>query len=707
MFLVLEVFTTLNRINEGKYLTKPLLTRMTSLTILLLILTLTVITFSLLPNAKAETEIISITPSSGYVGTTVQLRATIDTENGQYIIRFDEVDIKRGNATVYEIDVSFNVTDTFTGDHNVTVIDVIAGESDTVTFTVLASYSLKIDVPDSPKQLQEGDPVPIFVNVTRGEFNKTLVVNITVQSPTNASYWNLINVNTSDVGSGNATVIYPEDFSVDANTNFTGEYEVFFNDTLATGFFTIGLTNSTEYHRLQLVDIKAVGYKPYENVTITISCGEEVVYPPDENVTATEEGIIHRNWPVPKNASIGIYTLNITSMSPNATIATKKEPSDIQDFTVPGFDINVTTRNLAGEPVRNVDVQAFEEGKSVDNATSNAEGLVILKLEVGNYMCEAYYKNETVGILWVNVTQEVSLDFYCNLTNLRIFVKDKAEHSIPEVKLILIQENEMFENTTDIDGIAVAHSLLPSVTYTLNASRYDDVHFNTTIISQLPTTDWFNLTVICPTLTLQVNVTDASDQPIHNATVKIKELMGGLHYEGNTVNGTVFLNCTFGKYNVEVYTNGIKMNRTTIDLFKNKSLLINCRYYGLTVYVKIVDYFGQPIPNANVTLQREGLPPRSNRTESNGVATFGSVIGGSLQITIYLNDQTQAFTGKTYSVEKSTTITMGIERYVLIAGVLVETSHLTTALIIAAALILILSIEIYRRKHLRSQKSPS
>ncbi|MCK4482621.1 hypothetical protein KAU55_05305, partial [Candidatus Bathyarchaeota archaeon] len=105
--------------------------------------------------------------------------------------------------------------------------------------------------------------------------------------------------------------------------------------------------------------------------------------------------------------------------------------------------------------------------------------------------------------------------------------------------------------------------------------------------------------------------------------------------------------------------------------------------------------------------QREGLPPRSNRTESNGVATFGSVIGGSLQITIYLNDQTQACTGKTYSVEKSTTITMGIERYVLIAGVLVETSHLTTALIIAAALILILSIEVYRRKHLGSQKSSS
>ena len=684
-------------------MTNPLLTKIKNLTILLLILTFTV-TFSFFPIAKAETEIISITPFSGHVGTTVQLIGNMSTEDGQYILRFDEVEIARENATGYEVNESFNITSTFAGDHNVTLIDVTAEENDTTTFTILPLYSLETDVPQLPEQRQEGDNVTISLDITGGGSSETLVANITVQAPTNVSYIGWLNVTTLNDGSGNAAIKYPENFSTGANTNFTGEYKIFFNETLATGNFTIGLTNSIEYHRLQFVDIKAVGYKPNENGTITISCGEETIYPPDENVTATEEGIIRTSWLIPQTASIGVYTLNITSISPNATI---KEPPDFQEFTVPGFDVNITTRNLAGEPVEDMDVQTFEEGKSVDNATSGDKGLVHLKLEVGNYTCDVYYKNETVGIFWINVTQEVSLDFYCNLTNLRIFVKDKTEHRIPEAKLCLIQENEtLVENTTDIDGIAIVHSLLPNITYTLNVSRYD-MHFNTTTISQLPTTDWFNLTVICPTLTLQVNVTDTNNQPIHNAIVKAQELMGGLRYEGNTIDGAVTLSCTFGKYEVEVYASGIKVNETAIDLFENQSLLINCKYYGLKVHVKVVDYFGQPIPNANVTLQREGLSPRSNMTKSDGVATFNDFIGGSVQITICLNDQTQPCIETTSFVESSTTIGIKIGKYVLIAGVLVETNHLTTALIIAAAIILILSIEVYRRKHHKSQKSPS
>ena len=691
-------------------MTKPLLTKIKLLTILMLILTFTVVSLSFLPKAKAETEIISLTPSSGYVGTTVQLIGNISSEGGQYIVQFDEIDIASGNATGYEVTETFNVTstfvgnNTFAGDHNVTLIDVKAEENDTATFTVLTSYSLEI-LPklEPPAQRQEGDNVTILLNVTGGEPSKTLVANITVQTPTNASYTNLLNVTTLNTGSGSANITYPESFSTSPNTNFTGGYKVFRNETL-TGAFTIGLTNASEYHRFQCVNVKAVGYKQNENVTITISFEEATIH--SKNVTA-EMGVIHyANWTIPSNASIGTYTLNITSISPNATI---KEVPDTQDFTVPGFDVNVTTRNLAGEFVQDITVLVKEDGELVDNKTSGAKGLVGLKLEVANYSCEAKYKDEKVGVFSLNVTGELSLDFNCSLTNLRIFVKDKVGHNIPEVKLYLVPENETL--TTDIDGTAVAHSLLPfnvkNITYVLNASRYDDKHFNTTIITQLPAKPWVNRTVICPTLKLHVNVTDAKNQPIQNATVQAREFMGGLPYEGNTVDGNVTLNCVFGKYNVRVYANGIKLNETTIDLFENQSLLINCTYYGLKVYVTVVDYFGQPIPNANVTLQCEGLPLRSNRTEYNGVATFSDFIGGSVQITIYLNDQTQPCVKTTSSVDSSTTIRIKIGRYVLIAGILVETSQLATALIIAAAIILILSIEVYRRKHLKKKKSSS
>jgi len=668
----------------------------------------TVTFFSFLPKAKAETRIISITPSSGHVGTTVQLIGNITTEDGQYILRFDEVEIARENATDYEVNESFNITSTFVGDctfagdHNVTLIDVTAEENVTTPFTILPLYSLETDVPPPPAQRQEGDNVTISLDITGGASGETLVANITIQTPTNVSYTNMLNVTTSINGNGSATIVYPDYYPTGANTNFTGDYKVFFNGTLATGKFTIGLTNSTEYHRSQSVDIKAAGYKPNENVTITISFGEKIIHL--KNVTAEENTIHYSNWTIPSNASIGTYTVNVTSLSSNATA---KNPPDIQDFTVPGLAINITTRNLAKEPVPNVMIQVFENVTSVVNVTSNSEGLASLMIEIGIYTCEAYFKDEKVGERALNITKEESFNFTCNLTNLKILVMDRSENRFPEVKLYLTPEDQTL--FTDINGSTVFPSLLPNVTYVLNASRYDDKQFNVTTILRLLVNEtaiaWYNVTIICPTLTLQVNVTDANNQPISGATVKVQEAMGGLHYERNTVEGTAMFNCTFGRYTVKVYASGVEINETVAALFQNENVSIRCKLYGLTVSIKVVDYFGQPIPNANITLQREGLLLRSNRTKSNGVATFSDFIGGSVQIAIYLNDQTQPCIDTTSSVVSSTTIGIKIGKYVLIAGILVETSQLTTALIIAAVIILIVSIEVYRRKRSKLQKS--
>ena len=701
MLPVLEVFTNLNGLNEGKHLTKPLFAKIKPLAILLIILISTMITLSFLPETKAETKILSINPHEGKVGETIQLKANITTEKGEYMIRFDGETITSGNATGIDVAATFTVPSASAGNHEVMIIDVNAGENDTAAFTVLTSYSMEIDVPEPPKQLQEGDPVPISVNVTGGESSKTFVANITVQAPTNVSYTNMLDVTPSDVGNGSATIIYPEHFPIGANTNFTGKYKVFLNGTLANQTFIIGLTNSREYHRSQSVDIKAAGYKPNENVTITVTFGERIIHL--KNVTAEENTIRYSNWTIPSNASIGTYTVNVTSISSNATA---KNPPDIQDFAVLGLAINITTRNLAKEPVPNVMIRVFENVTSVVNATSDSEGLVSLMLEIGIYACEAYFKDEKVGERALNITKEESFNFTCGLTNLKIMVIDGSENRIPEVELYLTPENQTL--FTDINGSTIVHSLLPNVTYVLNASRYDK-QFNTTTIPRLLVNEtaiaWFNVTIICPTLTLQVNVTDANNQPISNAAVKVQEVMGGLYYEGNTVEGTAMFTCTFGRYTIKVYTSGVEINETVTDLFQNENVSVRCKLYGLTVSIKVVDYFGRPIPNANVTLEREGLQPRSNRTKSNGVATFSDFIGGSVQIAIYLNDQAQPCTETASSVVSSATIGIKIGKYVLVAGILVETSQLTTALIIAAAIILIVSIEVYRRKRSKLQKS--
>jgi hypothetical protein len=397
-----------------------------------------------------------------------------------------------------------------------------------------------------------------------------------------------------------------------------------------------------------------------------------------------------------------------------------KNPPDIQNFTVPGYAVNVTTRNLAAEPVQDVNVTAFENGTPVYNQTSISDGAAPFRLESGNYTYEAHYKNETVSEGWINVTGATSLDIACNLTNLRIVVLalvNGSEIRIPEAGTFLARadtpgtaENQ---NTTDINGTAVAHSLLPDINYVLNVSRYSR-QFNTTAIQTLLVdgnlTAWFNVTITCPTFTLQVNVTDAGNQGASDVLVKVQENMGGIHYEERTdAQGmAIFNSSAFGKYQIGAYdSDGIKLNEVAVDLFQDQNISLPCQLCGLTVTIRILDYFGQPISNVNVTLHREGAMPRSNHTQADGSSVFRGLTGGSLQVVVYLLDQTQPFTGGTYSVVTSTTIEIRAGKYVMLAGFLVETSQLATVVVIVATVLFVLAIEIYRRKRLKPKKAES
>ncbi|MEM3730791.1 MAG: hypothetical protein QW667_01220 [Candidatus Bathyarchaeia archaeon] len=679
-----------------------------SLAFLIFMLVSAITVFPFLSLGKAETKIISINPSSGYVGTVVNVRGNITSENGVYVLQFDGVNVTSGNAVGFEVNVTFSVPRTFAGNHNVTLIDGVTGENYTGSFQVLPSFTIQIDVPEPPRQLQEGDSVAISINVTGGERSTTYVANVTVQTPTNASYPVLVDVATSELGDGNRTLIYPQDFP-GANTNFVGGYVVFLNTTVANQTFFVGLTNSTEYHRFQSVDIKAAGYAPNENVTAFISFDGEKIFSP-ENLTATEEGIVHINWIVPSNASMGTYTVNITSASTSPTV---KAVPDIQSFAVPGFDVNITARNLAEEPVSNVTLRIFENEKSVGNVTTNQQGLAGLKLEVGDYVCMAYFKGERVGEQLISVEGASSFYLSCNLTNLRITILNENGIRIPEAKIHLTPENKTL--ITDVDGVAVAHSLLPSVNYTLNVSRYG-IPFNVTtifglLINQNPVA-WFDITIFCPSFTLRVNVYDVNYNPIDKAVVEVQDLMGGLRYVGVTGSeGIATFNCTLGNYSVRVYgEEGTKLNETVIGLFESKELSVYCRLYGIDVAVRVLDYFGQPLGNVNVMLQREGLQPRSTRTQADGIAKFENVIGGGLTVKVYLGDRQEPDAVKTFFVDGSVnpaSFDVKVERYVLLGGLLVETGQFATAIIIVVSVALVILIEIYRRKPFKFKKSPS
>jgi hypothetical protein len=668
-----------------------------------------------LPSGRAvSVAVTSITPSSGIVGTPVRIIGTINTTDGSYKIWFSSQMVTGANTSGNSVDATFSVPAFPEGNQTVTLQDVAKNLNATTLFYVEPAFYINtILMPSSPKQLQENSTVTIQANMTGELANAVYKANITVEAPTpsNETYWALVPLTTTTNGNGATTVVYPDNFhgtSRVPHTNYTGTYNIAFNKTSATNIFKIGLTNSTEYHRGQTVGIQAAGYKPNEEVTLKITFGNKTIEPVN-NVNATGAGLILSSWPVPRNASMGTYTLNITSIS---TTPTTKKPPDVQTFTVPGYVVNVTTENLAKETVESVEVQVLENGTSVVNATSDLNGLARVTLETGNYSCKAVYRGINVNETSLSITGTSSFILYCNLTDLKvsvIAVKDGIDVNVPEAKIYLTPENTTL--TTDVNGKAIAHSLLPTVNYTLNASRYD-TSFNVTKLSSLlinqKLTAWYNITFTLPTLTLRLNITDANDEPVDNATVKAQELQGGLLYENNTnIEGTAIFQCAFGDYNLRIYDpDGIKLNETTIVMFMNQNVSIHCQLWDLTLSINVVDYFGQPISNVNVTLQQDDLTPRSQLTRSNGIVTFSSISGGNIQVTIYLSDQTQPYMAEAVFVGSSTTIEIKLEKYVILVGFLVDTSSLVTAILIIASAILVLLIEVYRRKRLKPQQKP-
>ncbi len=397
-----------------------------------------------------------------------------------------------------------------------------------------------------------------------------------------------------------------------------------------------------------------------------------------------------------------------------------KSPPDIQAFTVPGFAINMTATNLAGDTVSGVAVQVFEKGKSAANATSVSNGLVLSeglvpKLEIGIFTCNATYKDKKVAEQTINVTGATSLNLNCSLTNLKVLVITEAFVLVPEVKIYLRPENLTL--TTDAIGVAVAHSLLPNASlastsrpYVLNASRYD-VSFNVTTLQTLfvdsVAVKFFNVTIRCPTLTLRVNAVNATGQPIAGVTVKVQEMIGGLHNETMTgSSGNVTFSLIFGKYIAGVYdADGIKINETTVDLFQSQNASIVCNLYGLSLSIKVIDYFGQPIPNVHVILEREGMAARPSETGTDGTATFNTVTGGTFSATLYITVPDQPCMEEGFLVDTSKTVQIKLDKYVMLAGSLVETSQFVTVLIIVLTLVCVAAIEVYRRRRLRPQKT--
>jgi hypothetical protein len=121
--------------------------------------------------------------------------------------------------------------------------------------------------------------------------------------------------------------------------------------------------------------------------------------------------------------------------------------------------------------------------------------------------------------------------------------------------------------------------------------------------------------------------------------------------------------------------------------------------------VKVGDYFGQPIPNANVRLTGPDETPQSEITQADGIATFNGAIGGDIQVVAYLAEDDSYYEARIVHVESPTLIEIRMGRYVVLGGFFVQTSLFLTIIIILPIVAIFLFWEAFRRIKSKPQKA--
>ena len=650
----------------------------------------------------------------GVVAQNVNLQGTVTTKNGAYQIWFGNKLVVSSNSEGYYVNVNFTIPELPGGSYLITLQDVATNVNDTRNFSIIPAYYIKPLVPSSPAQLQEGSSVVLNVTLTGGQPDTRYDANITVTlpAPLNTSYSKLITLSsTAQTGTAQAQLTYPDaTFQPEGSlTNYTGSYQVYFNETqlLATDQFFVGFTDLSEYHRDQFVTIRAIGYQPDENATITIAYAKTGANVHSEAVTASNEGIINANWTVSSDALIGDYNITITPQN------TPKLVPDSQLFTVPGYLVKVRTLNLEGDVVPQIVVEALDQATNTRyNSTSGNDGIASLNLESGNHTISGFWNDVKVGEINATITGESAFDLPCELTNLKITVQDKNGNLIPFVNLDItyqyVTTKESLSKTgsasgqTGLSGTFTLNSTLTGISYIINASIYGIVfNVGNNTVSSLPVQPISEVLILCPSRILTLTVLDYNMAAIPSARVEMFEVTSGLFY-GNVTDssGTAVVEVTFGKYRLRVYTDNILLNETIIEVFSDTQREIRCSLYNIQVWVTVVDYFAQPIPNVNVQLNG----PRgtlSATTQTDGTATFSNVIGGNMQIIAYPTGMENSYEAVNLRIEEPTAIQIKMAKYILIGPFLIESSVLATCIIIFAVIILFLSIEIYRRKRVK------
>jgi hypothetical protein len=659
-------------------------------------------------NTNLGVSILQITPSSatGPVGSSVNVIGTIYVSNGSYQIVMGKTVVSSGKADGYYVDSNFTVPELPVGAYALTLTDLGINVNSTQQFTITTGYSITT----APSSVQEGSSLVLTVSITGAQSGISYSANVAVvlPSPLGTTYSKTVTLGTvSAKGIASAQVTFPDSSFNPAGSvaDYSGTYTAYFNQSqaLAQNTFSVSFIDSTSYHRGQTVVVHATGYQPNQAATLTVisAIGSTIG---TASVTASAGGLISTSWIVSSDAPIGDCTIRIT---PDGA---QKSVQDSQTFTVIGYTVKVQTTNLAGQIVPEVALHAIDAATNVAyDATSGSDGIATFKLEKGTYGITASWNGVNVGETSIVVSGDGTFTINCQLSNVKITVKSSSGIAMPFVNLNIVYHYQSnggsktgnISGQTDSSGSFTLNSSLPSATYTIDASIYNQI-FNAgnNTVNNLQSQATAQIFIICPNETVTFSVVGNNKEPIPNARIELVELSNGLFYSATTdTTGSATTHATFGMYRARVYKDNTLINETNVQIFGNSQQQIRCTLFGIQLSVAVVDFFGNPISNANVTLN--GPEKISEVTQSDGKATFNNIIGGNIQIIAQVSGTKDAYQAMTLTVNQPTSVQVKIDRYIALGSMLIPASALITVIIILVALIFFAMVEIYRRRRVK------
>lgn len=376
--------------------------------------------------------------------------------------------------------------------------------------------------------------------------------------------------------------------------------------------------------------------------------------------------------------------------------------------------------NLNREPLPQVRVEVYnwsDPQVPLETGKTNQSGMTagIPLLNGTQYLFKVFMEEFEVANLsqYVDSSGVVSLE--ARVAHLKVTVTDENGEPLPNIDVrlswrfvdrhgqIVFKEDSFKTNST---GSVKFYDMFVDAQYELEALR-EGVLFsktNLTDLTPLLTDGWAHVEILCPHVTLRVQVLDSKGNPLSNVHVDLYEAESGLLKETAVTNssGWASFQQLPGRYGIEarsystVLQKEIILSRTILNLTEGlASLVLRSRGFNITLSILVVDCLSQPMSNVQVEVRSDDLQVESLTTLPDGTASVDGLVKGNYRISVYVSGRLSEVIS--IHVDGSREITVKIDRYLMLAGYPIEVGQFVGLLSVSLIVAAFLSALIYKR----------